>query len=305
MPEDEATWGELNVMFSTIRGKVRRNSMADFTNIRSNGKIAIRFDKGSNDRLISVALCQEEDDVLLASRSGRAIRFSVPAVRQFKGRTSTGVRGMRRAKGDRVISMSILRGQEGTVEERAQYLKAAPWKSEPPEPELSKARMEELAAAEEFILSITRNGYGKRTSSHEYRTMNRGNRGVVNIQTSERNGDVVGSFPVEEDDQIMMVTDQGKIIRTPVFDIRIASRSTQGVTLFNIAEDEYLVSVAKLGKTNEEDEEGAFPDGGEGQEGDIDEANLEPDASPMAEAGTAEAGAEDRVDFQICKQYST
>ena len=294
LPEDEESWGELNVMFATVRGKVRRNSMADFTNIRSNGKIAIRFDKGSNDRLNSVALCQEGDDVLLASRSGRAIRFAVPAVRQFKGRTATGVRGMRLAKGDRVISMSILKGQIGTVEERTQYLKAASWKSEPQEPELSAERMEELAAAEEFILSVTVNGYGKRTSSHEYRTMNRGNRGVVNIQTSKRNGNVVGSFPVEEGDQIMMVTDQGKIIRTPIFDVRIAARSTQGVTLFNIAEGEKLVSVAKLGETDEEDEAGVFEEDQEGAAGEAGGEGPEVDVPPAdqtaAEASEGEAG---------------
>ena len=148
--------------------------------------------------------------------------------------------------------------------------------------------MEELAAAEEFILSVTVNGYGKRTSSHEYRTMNRGNRGVVNIETSKRNGNVVGSFPVEEGDQIMMVTDQGKIIRTPIFDVRIAGRSTQGVTLFNIAEDEHLVSVAKLGETDEEDENSVFVEGEEAEEG--PEVDVPPTDEAVAEGSEGEAG---------------
>ncbi|MEE8370521.1 MAG: DNA gyrase subunit A, partial [Sphingomonadales bacterium] len=301
LPEDEETWGELNVMFATRNGKVRRNSMADFVNIRANGKIAIRFDEGSDDRLINVGLCQEEDDVLLATRSGKAIRFSVGEVRQFKGRTATGVRGIRLAKGDRVISMSILKGQTASVEDRTAYLKAAPWKAEPQEADLPPERMEEMAEAEDFILSMTVNGFGKRTSSHEYRTMHRGGKGVVNIETSERNGEVVASFPVEDTDQIMMVTDQGKIIRTPINTVRVAGRSTQGVTLFDVAEGEHIVSVAKLGDDGEDDDEGLEGDGLEGEDGvdlaegeagsgdgDTDGESDEAAAAPDATAETAD-----------------
>ena len=256
LPEDEATWADLNVFFATANGNVRRNSMADFTNVPSNGKIAIRFEENSNDKLIGVALCNADDNVLLAATSGKCIRFPVEAVRVFKGRTSTGVRGMRLSKDDHVMSMAVLAGQDVTTEERDAYLKAAPWKSDPNEPTLSAERMAELAEREQFILSVTINGFGKRTSAYEYRTAGRGGLGITNIETSERNGSVVASFPVEPTDQVMMVTDQAKIIRTPIGDVRIAGRATQGVTLFKVADGETIVSVAKMGDTGDDDEAG-------------------------------------------------
>lgn len=258
LPEDEKEWESLHVMFATANGNVRRNSMADFASIRANGKIAIKFEEGSNDSLVGVALCSEDDDVLLAAAGGKSIRFPVRDVRVFKGRSSVGVRGMRLSKGDHVIDMAILSGQDATVEERTLYLKAAPWKSDPATPELDEARMADLAEREQFIMAITCNGFGKRTSAYEYRTAGRGGLGIANIETSARNGDVVASFPVEETDQLMMVTDQGKIIRTPIHDVRIAGRSTQGVTIFKVADGEKIVSVAKLGESDEEegDEDG-------------------------------------------------
>ncbi|MFZ5608963.1 MAG: DNA gyrase subunit A [Pseudomonadota bacterium] len=254
LPEDEAEWAALNVLFATARGNVRRNSMADFTNVPSGGKIAIRFEDGAADRLIGVMLCNEEDDVFLAARSGKSIRFPVADVRVFKGRTSTGVRGMKLAPGDEVISLAILRGQrekQVSREEREAYLKAAPWKAEPAAPALDPQRMAALQAMEQFILTVTANGYGKRSSAYEYSTIGRGGQGVVNIETSERNGPVVASGPVDGGDQIMMVTDKGKLIRTGVDDIRIAGRATQGVTLFRVEEDEHVVSVAKIEDTEE------------------------------------------------------
>ncbi|MEM6832813.1 MAG: DNA gyrase subunit A, partial [Pseudomonadota bacterium] len=258
LPEDEETWGDLNVVFATAKGNVRRNSMADFTNVPSNGKIAIRFEEGSDDKLIGVMLCTEDDDVLLAARGGKCIRFPVSDVRVFKGRTSTGVRGMKLGIGDDVISLSILAGQRAkgvTAEDRTAYLKAAAWKSEPGEQTLSDEKQAEMAEAEEFILTVTSNGFGKRSSSYEYRTSGRGGQGITNIDTSIRNGHVVGSGRAAETDQIMLITNQGKLIRTSVAEIRIAGRATQGVTIFKVADGEQVVSVATIEETEEEHSE--------------------------------------------------
>lgn len=257
LPEDENEWANLNVMFATAKGSVRRNSMDAFTNIPSNGKLAIRFEEDAqDDRLIGVALCSEDDDVLLATRGGKSIRFPVDAVRVFQSRTSTGVRGMTLAEGDEVISLTILNGgRDITQEDREQYLRAAPWKSEPGETTLSPERMQELAAREQFILTVTCNGYGKRTSSYEYRTMGRGNQGVTAIDMSERNGPVVASFPVDPEDQVLLVTDQAQMIRIGIADVRIAGRATQGVTLFRVSNGEHVVSVAKIRDVAGEDGE--------------------------------------------------
>ncbi|GGO13175.1 DNA gyrase subunit A [Iodidimonas muriae] len=256
LPEDEDSWGELNVMFATRTGNVRRNLLSDFTNVPSNGKIAIRFDEGADDRLVGVRVAHEDDDVLLAAQSGKCIRFPVRDVRVFKGRTATGVRGMRLAAGDQVMAISILNGQDATVEERDSYLKVAPWKNaDGTESSLSQERIDQMAEREQFILTITENGYGKRTSSYEYRTTGRGGQGIVNIVTSERNGAVVGSGPVSESDQLMLLTNAGKIIRIGVQDIRIAGRNTQGVTLFRVDQEEQVVSVAKVPEPDEGEEE--------------------------------------------------
>jgi DNA gyrase subunit A len=264
LPEDEKEWENLNVMFATERGNVRRNSMADFASVRANGKIAIRFEEGSEDRLVGVALCGADDNVLLATSKGKAIRFPVEAVRVFKGRTSVGVRGMKLGKGDKIISMTILGYQGVTTEDRDAYLKAAPWKPEPNEPTLDADKMAAMTEAEQFILAVTSNGFGKRTSSYEYRTAGRGGLGIANIDCSDRNGHVVASFPVEESDQIMMVTDMGKIIRTPIHDVRVAGRATQGVTLFKVDDKESIVSVAQMQDTDD-DEDDIEGEDGEGE----------------------------------------
>jgi len=277
LPEDEAEWGRLHIMFATARGYVRRNSMDAFTNVPTAGKIAMRFDEGEDDRLIGVALCDEGDDVLLAARSGKAIRFAASDVREFQSRTSTGVRGMNLIGDDRVISLSILRPFDATTEERDAYLRAAAWKAEPGEPTLPEQRMAEFAANEQFILTVTVNGYGKRSSAYEYRRTGRGGQGITNIDTSARNGHVVASFPVDESEHLMLVTDQAKLIRMEVSDIRIAGRNTQGVTLFRVDADEHVVSAARITEGEEAQVEGG-----------TDEAVV--DASPAEEATNTEQG---------------
>jgi DNA gyrase subunit A len=270
LPEDENEWGGLHIMFATAHGTVRRNSMAAFTNIPTAGKIAMRFGTGPTeeventddsdeqgdptDRLIGVELLTEGDDVLLATRNGKAIRFMATDVREFRSRTSTGVRGVRLQPGDEVISMSILH-RVGTIqEEREAYLRFAPWKGEKEgECSLSEERIAELAEKEQFILTVTENGYGKRSSAYEYRRTNRGGQGITNIDTSARNGCVVASFPANQGEALMLVTDQGKMIRTTVGDIRVMGRNTQGVTIFRVAENEHVVSVAKIDESDEED----------------------------------------------------
>ena len=255
LPEDEAEWKDLHVIFATARGGVRRNSMDAFSNVPSNGKFAMRFEEDATDRLIGVALLTEEDDVLLATRNGKAIRFEATAVREFQSRTSTGVRGISLQKGDEVISLSILKGFPATTEEREAYLRAAPWKENENEPTLAAERMTEFAQAEEFILTVTANGFGKRTSAYEYRRTNRGGQGITNIETSPRNGCVVASFPAHNGEQLMLVTDQAKLIRTSVADIRIAGRNTQGVTIFRVANEEHVVSAARIDESEEPENE--------------------------------------------------
>ncbi len=254
LPEDEQSWGNLHVMFATAKGSVRRNSMDAFANIRSSGKIAMRFEEGSEDRLIGVSLLSEGDDVLLATKQGKAIRFAGTDVREFQSRDSTGVRGARLAEGDEVISMSVLRGFDATPAEREAYLKAAPWKEGEREVTLEPERMAEFEAAEEFILTVTANGYGKRTSAFEYRQTNRGGQGITNIVTSDRNGAVVASFPASRGQELMLVTNQAKLIRTTVGDIRVAGRNTQGVTIFRVASGEFVVSAARIEESEEEAE---------------------------------------------------
>ena len=258
LPEDEAEWAKLHIMFATAHGTVRRNSMDAFTNVPTAGKIAMRFGNDEEgdptDRLIGVSLLTEEDDVLLATREGRAVRFAATDVREFQSRTSAGVRGIRLRDGDEVISLSILKGFDATVEEREAYLRAAPWKENENEATLPEERMAQFQAAEEFILTVTENGYGKRTSAYEYRRTNRGGQGITNIETSQRNGCVVASFPAHNGQQLMLVTDQAKMIRTTVGDIRIAGRNTQGVTLFKVADDEHVVSAARIEESEDEAE---------------------------------------------------
>ncbi|MDQ3140250.1 MAG: DNA gyrase subunit A, partial [Pseudomonadota bacterium] len=257
LPEDENQWGALHVMFATAKGSVRRNSMDAFANIRTSGKIAMKFEAKENgdaseDRLIGVSLLTETDDVLLATRKGRAIRFASTDVREFQSRDSTGVRGARLAEGDEVISLSVLRGFAATPQEREDYLKAAPWKEGEREVTLSPERMAEFEAAEEFILTVTAKGYGKRTSAFEYRRTNRGGQGITNIVSSDRNGPVVASFPAHNGEQLMLVTNQAKLIRTTVGSVRVTGRNTQGVILFRVAENEHVVSAARIEESEDE-----------------------------------------------------
>ncbi len=301
MPEDEESWGDLFILFATASGGIRRNRLSDFTNIMANGKIAMKLDEG--DHLIGVRTCTEAQDVMLAARSGKCIRFPVTEVRVFSGRTSTGVRGIRLAGDDEIVSMTLLDHVELETDVRDAYLRLskARRRTDGEEQEsgengngapaeegtgetlaLSDEQFDELAAKEQFILTATENGYGKRTSAFEYRITRRGGQGVVNIATEGRNGQVVASFPVADGDQVMLVTNGGKIIRCPVGDIRIAGRSTQGVTLFDTAEDEQVVSVAHLDEPDEDDVEETEADAPAEGEGSVEEAG---DAPPVDEAG--------------------
>jgi DNA gyrase subunit A len=266
LPEDESTWEKLDVMFATTRGTVRRNKLSDFADVRRSGIIAMKLDEG--DSIVDVQICTENDDVLLTAAAGQCIRFAVDDVRVFQGRTSIGVRGIALADGDKVISLSILRHVEATADERMAYLKRANavrrgGNGEAEENgvdgeeaegaiELGQPRYVELSAAEQFVLTISEKGFGKRTSSYEYRTTGRGGKGIVAMAITEKNGRLVASFSVEESDQIMLVTDGGQLIRCPVDGIRIAGRSTQGVIVFSTAEGEKVASVERLSEEGEE-----------------------------------------------------
>jgi DNA gyrase subunit A len=255
LPEDEAEWSALHVMFATAKGSVRRNSMDAFTNVPSNGKIAMKFEgDDADDRLIGVALLSEEDDVLLASRNGKAIRFMGSDVREFQSRNSTGVRGMTLKDGDEVISLSILHRSGASQEERDAYLRAAPWKDNENAPTLSAERMAEMSEREQFILTVCANGYGKRSSAYEYRRTGRGGQGITNIDNIDRNGLVVASFPASKGEQLMLVTDQAKMIRMEIAGMRVIGRNTGGVRLFNVADNEHVVSAALIESSNEEDD---------------------------------------------------
>jgi DNA gyrase subunit A len=253
LPENEAEWGKLNVVFATAKGNVRRNSMDSFANIPSNGKFAMRFDEGSEDRLIGVGLLEPGDDVLLASRQGKAIRFAGEDVREFQSRTSTGVRGMALKPGDEVISLSILhRVGVKDQDEREDYLRHAPWKAEKEsDPAMGEERFAELAAKEQFILTVCANGYGKMSSAYEYRRTGRGGQGITNIDNIARNGPVVASFPASQADQLMLVTDQAKLIRLPLESVRVIGRGSAGVRLFNVADEEHVVGAVRLDEQEE------------------------------------------------------
>ena len=258
LPEEESEWGKLHVVFVTAKGNIRRNSMDSFANIPSNGKFAMRFDDDSDDRLIGVALLTEADDVLLASRSGKAIRFAADDVREFQSRTSTGVRGMALKGDDEVISLSILHRVGTSQEEREAYLRHAEWKGERDgDPILPAERMTDLAAREQFILTICANGYGKLSSAYEYRRTGRGGQGITNIDNIARNGPVVASFAATRTDQLMLVTDQAKLIRMEVAGMRVIGRNTAGVRLFDVADNEHVVSAARIEAGDEEDSDEA------------------------------------------------
>jgi DNA gyrase subunit A len=258
LPEDEGSWGKLDVMFATNGGTVRRNKLSDFIEVRQNGKIAMKLDEG--DRIIRVAVCGERDDVLLTTAEGQAIRFPVTDVRVFKGRESAGVRGIKLEGKDQLISMTILAHIEASPAERVAYVRQANLvrrggadheqdvesEGNGQEVALSPERYAELSAHEEFVLTVSENGYGKRTSAYEYRISGRGGKGIIAMTVNQRNGKLIGSFPVEEGDQLMLVTDRGQLIRIPVEGISVMGRSTQGVIVFDTAEDERVVSVEHI-----------------------------------------------------------
>jgi DNA gyrase subunit A len=270
LPEDESLWGALDVVFATASGNVRRNKLSDFIDVKANGKIAMKLEEG--DRLIAVRPSAEGNDVLLATRQGKCIRFPVGDVRVFSGRSSVGVRGILLAKGDAVISMSILRHAEFATEERDAYLRLAAWRRRDEGAEeggaapaaLPEERFAELAAREEFILTVSSSGFGKRTSAYEYRVTARGGKGIEAIDLGREGGaTLVAAFPVVATDQILLVTDGGQLIRCPVNDIRIAGRATRGVTLFRVADRERVVSVIRLSEEGANGEEDAAGEGGQ------------------------------------------
>ena len=265
LPEDEAAWEGMDVMFATRSGGVRRNKLSDFVQMNRNGKIAMKLDEG--DAIIGVALCTTANDVLLTTSVGRCIRFPVDEVRVFAGRESTGVRGIRLAEGDSVISMAILHGVDASPAERLAYLKyanalraasnddsedavVAPEDDDEAaaddQVEMTPERLSALGEAEEFILTVSSEGFGKRTSAYDYRRTGRGGQGLIAHDLSKKGGRLVASFPVQGQDEILLVTDQGQLIRCPVEQVRTAGRNTSGVTIFRTAEDEHVVSVERL-----------------------------------------------------------
>lgn len=292
LPEDESTWQNLSIAFATSEGDVRRNSMDQFVDIRSSGKIAMKLE--GDQALIGVALCTEKDDILLSTKDGKCIRFPVEKLRVFQSRNSTGVRGIKLDKGNKVIAMSVLKhaGEDSEIkdkylsidlEQRLAFREALlfnknlqenpsgdllvqPMEIPQIKSELPQAKVEEMAISEEFILTITENGFGKRSSAYEYRITNRGGSGITNIVTSKRNGNVVASFPIEMKDHIMIITDKGTLIRTEVESVRISGRNTQGVTLIK-TKDESVVSVARIAHTGNKDVDEAET----GEEGGIEE----------------------------------
>jgi len=279
LPEDAETWGTLQLAFATRSGKVRRNALSDFENINRNGKIAMKLDEG--DAIVSVNICTPENDVLLTTAQGRCIRFLLAdEVRLFKGRDSDGVRGIKLDDDDRVISMTVLTHVDADPAERAAYLKQANMlrraqgdeiAEETAESadsdeevvdgaaELTPERFAELSAKEQFVLTVSERGFGKRSSSYEYRTSGRGGKGIVAMVVNDRNGPLVASFPVVDTDQIMLVTDGGQLIRCPVNDVRIAGRNTQGVRIFKTDADERVVSVERIPEDGSEDDTDEAP----------------------------------------------
>jgi len=301
LPEDEESWNELDVMFATASGGIRRNRLSDFTNVMANGKIAMKLNEG--DQLIGVQACNENQDVLLATAAGKCIRFPTTEVRVFAGRNSTGVRGIRLADGDSVISMSILRHVEFSVEERDAYLRRRRHERMDSENddangngsvengesveavELDDDRYAQMSEVDEYILTLAANGYGKRSSAYEYAVRKRGGQGIANIDLgSGKENSVTASFPVDTGDQLVLVTDHGQMIRTTVDDIRIAGRSTRGVIVFRVADDEKVVSVSRL---NEEED---------GEEGDEEAIETFADDETAPDAEDAPEGAEEHND---------
>ena len=267
LPEDQEEWNNLYVVFATSSGGIRRNSLSDFWRINKNGKIAMKLD--SKERIISVQTCTENNDILLTSKKGQSIRFNVDKVRVFASRSSTRVRGIKLSKGDSVVGMSVLNRVVATNDELRSYLKMSSImrratsddnteddeiEIEGNDIELSTERYSELAASEEIILTVASNGQGKRSSAYEYRTTNRGGKGVIGIKLTKSHGDLVASFAVESNDQIMLIDNSGKLIRCPVSDIRVMGRTTQGVKIFNIDKKSHVVSVERIFESDGDEE---------------------------------------------------
>ncbi len=302
LPEDEAAWENMNVIFATATGHVRRNSLSDFVNVKSNGKIAMKLADG--DRLVSARVCDPGDDVLLATAGGKAVRFPARDVRLFKGRESVGVRGIKLAKGDSVISMSVLTHVEIDTEAREEYLRYAALKrraasgEDETAPEqvvssLSRERVTHLEANEELILTVAEDGFGKLTSAYEYRITNRGGQGIVSTDLGRSGGSsrVAAAFPVNHGDQLMLVTDGGQLIRCPVDGIRIAGRNTRGVRLLRVQPGERVVSVARLAERDIDDAADGERADGDGADGDGAEGHrAEGNGAPGAAAGTGDSG---------------
>ncbi|MBS0559574.1 MAG: DNA gyrase subunit A [Proteobacteria bacterium] len=297
LPQDETLWDSLHLVFATASGGVRRNRLSDFRNVRSSGLIAMKLDEG--DRLIGVATCREGDDVLLATRRGRCIRFHITddTLRVFAGRDSSGVRGIRLLGGDEVMSLSVLRHVDVTNEERAAYLKVASAKrraGDEDEPEtaaeaeeavaevaLSDARIAELEQAEEFLLTVTDGGFGKRSSAFEYRVTGRGGQGIANITLSRRSGtSVAATFPVQPGDDVMLVTDGGRLIRVPADQVRVTGRQAMGVMLLRLNEGEHVTAVFPVIEQPDDAPEG-------------DEDNQTPGGTPPDGASEAEDATDD------------
>jgi DNA gyrase subunit A len=266
LTEDESSWGEYDVLFATRQGYVRRNKLSDFTNVNRAGKIAMKLD--DDDGIVGVQIATPEQDVLLTTAAGQGIRFPVSSLRVFMGRSSKGVRGIALGQADEVISMSILRHVATNAGERNAYLKMRRAVAGEQAPagegngeengeavELGADRYAEMSAAEEHIITISQNGYGKRTSAYEFRVTGRGGKGIAAMVVNERNGPLVASFPVEDSDQIMLVTNKGQLIRVPVDGVRIAGRNTQGVIVFDTAADERVVSVERISDAEDEEDE--------------------------------------------------
>jgi DNA gyrase subunit A len=266
LPEDENEWSKLDVIFATSHGTVRRNSLEDFRNVRANGLIAMKLE--GDEKLIDVRTCTDKDDIVLSTRKGKAIRFSVEDLRVFKSRASTGIRGIKLATGDEVMSISIVRHVEATPDERLAYLRMASKSRNQVEEEgaesdeeetasanivLTQEKFNEFARSEDFLLAVTSKGFGKRTSSYEYRVTGRGGSGIWNMKLSKKNGEIVGTFNVKDNDEVMLVTNGGQIIRMPVADVRFVGRQTQGVTLFRIEDGEEVVSAAVIKDTGSDE----------------------------------------------------
>jgi DNA gyrase subunit A len=268
LPEDESACGELDVMFTTASGSVRRNRLSDFVNVMANGKIAMKLNDG--DHLVGVSVCDSNQDILLSTAKGKCIRFPTTDVRLFAGRASSGVRGIKLAAGDNVMSMSTLNHASFSIEERNAYLRRrrAERMDNDDDAEtngnqnnngteavvLSNERYAEMVEMDQFILTLAANGYGKRTSSYEYTVRKRGGQGIANIDLSVKDNTVVASFPVMDQDQLVLVTDNGQMIRTGINEIRIAGRSTRGVIVFRVADKEHVVSVSRLPEVENDEE---------------------------------------------------